>query len=84
MDILRRYLTLYLHYVLPRYLIILMVEILLFGIGKRNAEMTDMIEPPRLFEMNHRVSKYKYKSKRYKSDRGGVQKSRPCSQKTRK
>ena len=37
-----RYLTLYLHYVLPRYLIILMVEILLFGIGKRNAEMTDM------------------------------------------
>ena len=38
MDILRRYLTLYLHYVLPRYLIIFMVEILLFGIGKRNAE----------------------------------------------
>lgn len=65
MDNLQRYLTLYLHYVLPRYLIILMVEILLFGIGKHNAEMTDMIEPPRLFEMNHRVSKYKYKSKRY-------------------
>lgn len=35
-----RYLSLFFHYVVPRYLTIFMVEILLFGIGKRNAEMT--------------------------------------------
>ena len=38
----RRYLTLFLHYVLPRYLTIFLIEILLFGIGQRYAEMTDM------------------------------------------
>ena len=35
-----RYLSLFTHYVVPRYLAIFMIEILLFGIGKRNAEMT--------------------------------------------
>ena len=35
-----RYLSLFFHYVVPRYLTIFMIEILLFGIGKRNAEMT--------------------------------------------
>ena len=37
-----RYLSLLLHYVLPRYLTIFVIEILLFGIGNRYAEMTDM------------------------------------------
>lgn len=37
-----RYLSLFLHYVVPRFLAIFMIEILLFGIGKRNAETTAM------------------------------------------
>ena len=35
-----RYLSLFFHYIVPRYLAIFIIEILLFGIGKRNAEMT--------------------------------------------
>ena len=35
-----RYLSLFFHYVMPRYLAVFVIEILLFGIGKRNAEMT--------------------------------------------
>lgn len=37
-----RYLSLFLHYVLPRYLTIFLIELLLFGIGQRYSEMTDM------------------------------------------
>ena len=36
----KRYLSLFFHYVMPRYLALFIIEILLFGIGKRNAEMT--------------------------------------------
>ncbi|MBR2697353.1 MAG: HD domain-containing protein [Clostridia bacterium] len=35
-----RYLSLFFHYVIPRYLALIIIELLLFGIGKRNAEMT--------------------------------------------
>lgn len=35
-----RYLSLFFHYVVPRYLAVLIIEILLFGIGRRNAETT--------------------------------------------
>ena len=35
-----RYVSLFFHYVVPRYLALLIIEILLFGIGKRNMEMT--------------------------------------------
>lgn len=35
-----RYLSLFYHYVMPRYLAIFIIEILLFGIGRRNAETT--------------------------------------------
>ena len=35
-----RYLSLFFHYVMPRYLALIMIEILLLGIGKRNADMT--------------------------------------------
>lgn len=34
-----RYLSLFFHYVMPRYLALFIIEILLFGIGRRNAEM---------------------------------------------
>ncbi len=36
----KRFVNLFLHYVLPRYIAVFIIEILLFGIGKRNAEMT--------------------------------------------
>jgi len=35
-----RYLSLFLHYVMPRYLALLVIQILLFGISKRNSVMT--------------------------------------------
>jgi hypothetical protein len=36
----KRFFNLLFHYVLPRYLAVFIIETLLFGIGKRNAEMT--------------------------------------------